>query len=65
MLAELMKKYWMDEYWVMSQATNKLVQKYKTFIDRTWMWIDKMHNMFISKESRYEQLVNEFNTKTK
>ena len=65
MLAELMKKYWMDEYWVMSRATNKLVQKYKTFIDRTWMWIDKMHNMFISKESRYEQLVNEFNTKTK
>ena len=65
MLAELMKKYWMDEYWVMNRATNKLVQKYKTFIDRTWMWIDKMHNMFISKESRYEQLVNEFNTKTK
>lgn len=65
MLAELMKKYWMDEYWVMNRATNKLVQKYKTFIDRTWMWIDKMHNMFISKERRYEQLVNEFNTKTK
>lgn len=65
MLAELMKQYWMDAYWVMNRATNKLVQKYKTFIDRTWMWIDKMHNMFISKESRYEQLVNEFNTKTK
>lgn len=65
MLAELMKEYWMDEYWVMNRATNTLVQKYKTFIDRAWMWIDKMHNMFISKESRYEQLVNEFNTKTK
>lgn len=65
MLAELMKEYWMDKYWVMNRATNKLVQKYKTFIDRTWMWIDKMHNMFISKERRYQQLVNEFNTSTK
>lgn len=65
MLKELMEKYWMDEYWVMNRATNKLVQKYKTFIDRTWMGIDKMHDVFMCKESRYDQLVNEFKTKTK
>ena len=59
-LQQLMQQWDCDATDVVIKATEKLINKYHSVIDRYAMWGDKVINFLQSKEPQYKALCNEY-----